>query len=148
MDFAENFPSLNISSSQLSSDINYAAEIHFKNFPSLNLSSSHLFRDRSIKNYVDLVWCKTSSKQQYAPKWVGGRATSRSFLAELSTGRCAPIAGGSFAAFARAKRRRRPACASGAEEAASKTRGRRFSVMNQANQRLPSPDVQARPPVF
>ena len=31
-----------------------------------------------------------------------GRATSRSFLAEFSTGRCAPIAGGGFAAFARA----------------------------------------------
>ena len=54
------------------------------------------------------------------PGW-RGRAASRSFLTELSAGRCAPIAGGGFAAFAHwpAGPRRRPARASCAEEAAS-----------------------------
>ena len=36
-----------------------------------------------------------------------------------TSGRCAPIASGGIAAFARARRRRRPARASGAKEAAS-----------------------------
>ena len=46
------------------------------------------------------------------------RATSRSFLAELSTGKCALISGSGFAAFARVRRRRCPARACCAEEVA------------------------------